>query len=89
MPEVGIGFVPDVGGTYLLSRSPGQLERNVALTAGHVSAADAIELRLADHLVDSADVGALIDQQLDQRAHVARVHEVIGEPEFDRVAGSR
>ena len=23
MPEVGIGFIPDVGGTYLLSRAPG------------------------------------------------------------------
>ena len=25
MPEVGIGFIPDVGGTYLLSRAPGRL----------------------------------------------------------------
>ena len=25
MPEVGIGFIPDVGGTYLLSRAPGLL----------------------------------------------------------------
>ena len=25
MPETGIGFFPDVGGTWLLSRAPGQL----------------------------------------------------------------
>jgi enoyl-CoA hydratase len=71
MPEVGIGFVPDVGGTYLLSRSPGELGTYVALTAGHVAAADAIELRLADHLVDSSDVGALIELLVDYPADVA------------------
>ncbi len=32
MPEVGIGFVPDVGGTYLLSRAPGEIGTHFALT---------------------------------------------------------
>ncbi|MGI9124513.1 MAG: 3-hydroxyisobutyryl-CoA hydrolase, partial [Mycobacterium sp.] len=32
MPEVGIGFIPDVGGTYLLSRAPGGLGLHAALT---------------------------------------------------------
>nr|MDT0522429.1 3-hydroxyisobutyryl-CoA hydrolase [Streptomyces sp. DSM 41633] len=31
MPEVGIGFIPDVGGTYLLSRAPGALGLHAAL----------------------------------------------------------
>ena len=36
MPEVGIGFVPDVGGTYLLARAPGELGTHVALTTARL-----------------------------------------------------
>jgi enoyl-CoA hydratase len=51
MPEVGIGFIPDVGGTYLLSRAPGLLGLHVALTGAPFSGADAIALGFADHYV--------------------------------------
>jgi enoyl-CoA hydratase len=51
MPEVGIGFIPDVGGTYLLSRSPGRLGLHAALTGAPFSGADAIALGFADHFV--------------------------------------
>lgn len=51
MPEVGIGFIPDVGGTYLLSRAPGQLGLHAALTGAPFSGADAIALGFADHYV--------------------------------------
>jgi len=51
MPEVGIGFIPDVGGTYLLSRAPGSLGLHVALTGTPFSGADAIALGFADHYV--------------------------------------
>ncbi|MEU7315038.1 enoyl-CoA hydratase/isomerase family protein [Streptomyces sp. NPDC007083] len=51
MPETGIGFVPDVGGTWLLSRAPGELGTHLALTAGAVGAADALLCGLADHFV--------------------------------------
>src|SRR6201993_4849917 len=51
MPEVGIGFIPDVGGTYLLSRAPGLLGLHAALTGTPFSGADAIAMGLADHYV--------------------------------------
>jgi len=51
MPEVGIGFIPDVGGTYLLSRAPGALGLHAALTGAPFSGADAIALGFADHFV--------------------------------------
>jgi enoyl-CoA hydratase len=51
MPEVSIGFIPDVGGTYLLSRTPGSLGLHAALTGAPFSGADAIALGFADHFV--------------------------------------
>lgn len=55
-PEVGIGFIPDVGGTYLLSRAPGLLGVHAALTGAPFSGADAIELGFADHFVPQTDL---------------------------------
>lgn len=51
MPEVGIGFIPDVGGTYLLARTPGLLGVHAALTGAPFTGADAIALGFADHYV--------------------------------------
>ncbi|QNE16844.1 enoyl-CoA hydratase/isomerase family protein [Kribbella qitaiheensis] len=60
MPETGIGFFPDVGGTYLLSRAPGELGTHLALTAGSVRAGDAIAVGLADWYVPSDRLPALL-----------------------------
>lgn len=62
MPEVGIGFAPDVGGTWLLSRAPGEVGTHLALTAGRVGAADAIYCGLADHHVTTDDLDALVTE---------------------------
>ena len=48
MPEVGIGFFPDVGASFLLARSPGYAGTYVALTGDRIGAADAIYCGLAD-----------------------------------------
>ncbi|MEU9891453.1 enoyl-CoA hydratase/isomerase family protein [Sphaerisporangium sp. NPDC051011] len=58
MPETGIGLVPDVGGTYLLSRAPGEIGLHLALTGASIGAGDAILCGLADHFVPSADLAA-------------------------------
>jgi enoyl-CoA hydratase len=49
MPEVGIGFIPDVGGTLYLSRAPGRLGLHAALTGAPFGGADAIAMGFADH----------------------------------------
>ena len=59
MPETTIGFVPDVGGTLLLSRSPGETGTHAALTGAHLDGADALFLGLADHFVRSENLPAL------------------------------
>jgi enoyl-CoA hydratase len=58
MPEVGIGFVPDVGGTLILSRAPGLLGHHAALTGANFDGADAIAMGFADHFVPHDEVAA-------------------------------
>ncbi len=48
MPEVGIGYFPDVGASFLLARAPGRVGFHLALTGERVGAADAIYAGLAD-----------------------------------------
>jgi enoyl-CoA hydratase len=59
MPEVGIGFVPDVGGTYLLSRAPNEFGTYLALTGETMSAADAIWAGVADVCVPATQIDKL------------------------------
>lgn len=60
MPEVGIGFMPDVGGNFILSRAPGLLGVHAALTGAPFSGADAIAMGFADHFVPHDDLEAFI-----------------------------
>lgn len=59
MPETRIGFTPDVGGTWLLGRAPGRFGEYFALTGRTMSAADAVLLGFADHVVPSDRLDAL------------------------------
>jgi enoyl-CoA hydratase len=60
MPEVSIGYVPDVGGTWLLARAPGELGTHVALSGARLSGAEAIACGLADVLVPSGRLPDLV-----------------------------
>ena len=59
MPEVGLGFFPDVGGTWLLSRSPGEIGTYFGLTGQTMNGPDAIYAGFADAVVPSAQTGRL------------------------------
>jgi enoyl-CoA hydratase len=59
MPEVGLGFFPDVGGTWLLSHSPGEIGTYFGLTGQTMNGPDAIYARFADAVVPSAKLPAL------------------------------
>ncbi|MER7780080.1 enoyl-CoA hydratase/isomerase family protein [Streptomyces sp. NPDC096191] len=61
MPETGIGFVPDVGGTYLLALAPGELGTRLALTGAPIGAADALLCGLADQYIPSASLQPFVD----------------------------
>jgi enoyl-CoA hydratase len=59
MPEVGIGFFPDVGATYALPRLPGETGMYLALTGERVKRADAVMLGLATHAMASGSIPGL------------------------------
>jgi enoyl-CoA hydratase len=59
MPEVGLGFFPDVGGTWLLSRTPGEIGTYFGLTGQTMNGPDAIHARFADAVVPSGKWPAL------------------------------
>ncbi len=48
MPETAIGFIPDVDGTYLLGKAPGELGLYMGLAGSRMGRADAIICGLAD-----------------------------------------
>eukprot|EP00743_Colponemidia_sp_Colp-15_P004617 GILK01004977.1.p1 GENE.GILK01004977.1~~GILK01004977.1.p1 ORF type:complete len:370 (-),score=20.85 GILK01004977.1:113-1186(-) len=51
MPETGIGFIPDVGSSYFLSRLRGGLGLYLGLTGARLTGADCLYCGLATHLV--------------------------------------
>src|SRR5690606_9489552 len=53
MPEVGIGFFPDVGGSFLLPRLPGSFGMYLGLTGTRIKRGDALWCGLATHAVDA------------------------------------
>jgi enoyl-CoA hydratase/carnithine racemase len=57
MPETAIGFFPDVGGSYFLSRAPGHVGTYLGLVGATLGASDAIYCGLADQYVGSAQPG--------------------------------
>lgn len=61
MPEVGIGFFPDVGATWFFPRMPGELGTYCALTGDRLNAADACMAGAATHRVPSARFPDLLE----------------------------
>ena len=61
MPEVGIGFVPDVGATFVLPRMPGEIGLYCALTGDRLGIADAVNTGLVTHYVASPHFGDLLE----------------------------
>jgi len=55
MPETSIGFFPDVGGGWFLSRFPGETGTYLALTGRAVGRADGFYLGIASHCIAAAD----------------------------------
>jgi len=82
MPEVGIGFFPDVGATYALPRLPFRAGSYLALTGQRIGRADALALGIATHGVASVDfpaveAGLIAGDDIDT---LLKAHESVIEP---------
>jgi enoyl-CoA hydratase len=65
MPQVGIGFLPDIGGTYFLSRLPARIGVYLALTGRSMGRADAHWCRLITHCIPAAHFSVIKDAVAD------------------------
>jgi enoyl-CoA hydratase len=65
MPQVGIGFIPDIGGTYFLSRLPNGTGLYLALTGRSIGPGDAFRLGLVSHYIPSAHFHVVLDALAD------------------------
>jgi enoyl-CoA hydratase len=77
MPECGIGLIPDVGGSLLLSRAPGRLGEYLGTTGARMGPGDAIHAEFADYFIPQ-----------EQWPHLIEHLEATGDhTEIDRAAG--
>jgi enoyl-CoA hydratase len=65
MPQVGIGFLPDIGGTYFLPRLLGRTGLYLALTGRLIGPADAYRQRLVSHFIPAAHFDVIKDALAD------------------------
>ncbi|GBD43402.1 putative enoyl-CoA hydratase echA8 [bacterium HR40] len=61
MPETGIGFFPDVGGTFFLPRLPWRAGMHLGLTGERLDAGDCLALGIAQAFVPAARLSDLVD----------------------------
>ena len=98
MPQVGIGFLPDIGGTYFLSRLENHFGLYLALTGREIGPADAYRLRLISHCIPAAHFHVIKDALSDNHPIdrlLDGLHRDPGEgelarltPAIDRIFGS-
>lgn len=65
MPETAIGMIPDIGGTYALSRLPGEIGTWLVLTGARLKAADCRYAGIATHFVPAERLPLLHDLMAD------------------------
>jgi enoyl-CoA hydratase len=90
MPEMGIGLFPDVGGSFYLSRAPGEIGIYLALTGARLNAADVMYCGFGTHYVPSAQIPELLEALASgpAEAALARFHRQPGTAPISRHRGA-
>jgi enoyl-CoA hydratase len=76
MPETGIGFFPDVGATFFLSRCPDNFGIYLALTGARIDINTAVRLDFVNFVIERAHLPAMLhalsQEQIDDYMHILR-----------------
>ncbi|WKW51331.1 enoyl-CoA hydratase/isomerase family protein [Rhodomicrobium lacus] len=86
MPETGIGFVPDIGGSWFMPRLPGKTGLYLALTGAVLNRADAYALGLVTHCIPRGRFPAIRAAMIEGEtigAVLSALHEPAGESALD------
>ncbi len=87
MPEVGIGFFPDVGATWFLSRLHGKTGLYLALTGRAIGAADAYYLNLVTHCIPASGYAAIREALSDAEPVDTLLEGLHEDPGTSEIAG--
>ncbi|WP_373893261.1 enoyl-CoA hydratase/isomerase family protein [Virgibacillus natechei] len=77
MPEMNIGFFPDVGAASYLNKAPGYIGRYLALTASNLRAADVLYINGADNFIPSDRLTDLFSQVEATNWHTENTNETL------------
>lgn len=77
MPEMNIGFFPDVGAAYFLNKAPGYIGRYLALTAMTLRAADVLYINGADAFIPSERLPDLLNQLETTNWHTENTEDIL------------
>lgn len=79
MPEMNIGFFPDVGAAYFLNKAPGYIGRYLALTASTIQASDVLYMNGADSYMASGKVEAFTQHLSEIDWHHSNIESTLKE----------
>lgn len=87
MPEMNIGFFPDVGAAYFFNKAPGYVGRYLALTASIINAPDVLYINGADAYMQSSRLESFLAQLHDINWHEKDVDATLSQliTEFSEV----
>ncbi|KAF5380983.1 hypothetical protein D9615_004116 [Tricholomella constricta] len=86
MPETKIGYCPDVGGSYFMSRLDGEMGTYLALTGNTLRGRHVFESGFATHYIPSRRIPILLDRLAGlENAHVSVINSTVEEFTAERL----
>ncbi len=75
MPEMNIGFFPDVGAAYFLNKAPGYTGRYAALTSKTFGAADVLYMEAAEYHIQTEQLVGVLEKLKEVDWHAGDVRK--------------